>query len=135
MARASAAEIGKGPAKKRGAKRGADDALSLAELLARCTRADLEALLLEHQDDLPDLQAAVEAKLQPEQVRGRKRRKRAARCRGRRAISARAAPRGNGRERAGRLDLRDAHTRASSARPGVRAAQPLSAGDSFRFGL
>lgn len=69
MARASAAEKGKGPAKKRGAKRGADDALSLAELLARCTRADLETLLLEHQDDLPDLQAAVEAKLQPEQVR------------------------------------------------------------------
>ena len=69
--RASAAEKGKGPA-KRGAKRGADDALSLADLLARCTRADLEALLLEHEDDLPDLQKEVEARLQPEQVRVRR---------------------------------------------------------------
>jgi hypothetical protein len=67
--RASAAEKGKGPA-KRGAKRGADDTLSLADLLARCTRADLEALLLEHEDDLPDLLKEVEARLQPEQVRG-----------------------------------------------------------------
>jgi hypothetical protein len=67
--RASAAEKGKGPA-KRGAKRGADDALSLADLLARCTRADLEALLLSHEDDLPDLQKEVEARLQPDQVRG-----------------------------------------------------------------
>jgi len=58
-----------GPA-KRGAKRGADDALSLADLLARCTRADLEALLLSHEDDLPDLQKEVEARLQPDQVRG-----------------------------------------------------------------
>ncbi len=68
--RASAAEKGKGPA-KRGAKRGADDALSLADLLARCTRADLEALLLSHEDDLPDLQKEVEARLQPDQVRVR----------------------------------------------------------------
>ena len=60
----------KAPAKKRGAKRGADDdTLSLADLVARCTRADLEALLLEHEDDLPDLRAAVEARLKPEQVR------------------------------------------------------------------
>ena len=66
--RASAAEKGKAPA-KRGAKRGAEEEMTLADLLARCTRADLEALLLEHADDLPDLQGAVEAKLKPEQVR------------------------------------------------------------------
>ena len=63
--RASGAEKGKAPA-KRGTKRGgADDSMSLADLLARCTRADLEALLLEHAKDLPGLQDAVEAKLNP----------------------------------------------------------------------
>ena len=64
-----AVEKGKAP-KKRGAKRGAeDDSLSLADLLARCTRADLEALLLAHEDDLPGLRDEVEARLAPEQVR------------------------------------------------------------------
>ena len=59
----------KAAAKKRAARD--NDTLSLRDLVARCTRADLEALLLQHEDDLHDLRAEVEARLKPEQVRAR----------------------------------------------------------------
>ena len=80
--RATAAEKGKGAAQAGGRKRAAaeDDELPLPALLARCTRADLEALLLQHEDDLPDLRAAVEAKLRPEQARRRNRARQAGAC-------------------------------------------------------
>jgi hypothetical protein len=74
----------KAAAKKRAARD--NDTLSLRDLVARCTRADLEALLLQHEDDLPDLRAEVEARLKPEQVRARG-------GAHRRALSPRRAPR------------------------------------------
>jgi hypothetical protein len=78
--RLSAAEKGKGRAKRAGggggggAGRGGggeDDEVPLASLVARLTRADLEALLLSHEEDLPELREEVNAKLQPAQVRTR----------------------------------------------------------------
>jgi hypothetical protein len=71
--RLSAAEKGKGRAKRAGASGGGgeEDAVPLASLIARLTRADLEALLLSHEEDLPELREEVSAKLQPEQVRSR----------------------------------------------------------------
>ena len=67
--RATAAEKGKGKAGARKRAAADDDELPLSLLLARCTRADLEALLLEHEGELRDLRTAVEAKLRPEQAR------------------------------------------------------------------
>jgi hypothetical protein len=74
--RLSAAEKGKGRAKRAGGGGGGagggggdDDEVPLASLVARPTRADLEALLLSHEEDLPELREEVNAKLQPAQVR------------------------------------------------------------------
>jgi hypothetical protein len=66
--RLSAAEKGKGRA-KRGGGGGGDDEVPLASLVARLTRADLEALLLSHEEERPELREEVNAKLQPAQVR------------------------------------------------------------------
>lgn len=56
-------------AKGKGKKRAADEGASFQALAARLQRPDLEALLVELLEVVPDLRARVEAKLAPAQVR------------------------------------------------------------------